>query len=48
MKREKCIYCKEVDIPKGRVIYDNWDRLCHWCILEFDGFFDYNNLDRKE
>ena len=49
MKREKCIYCKKVDIPIDKVIHDNWDRLCHWCILEFEGFFNYNNLlDRKE
>ena len=38
MKREKCIYCKKVDIPAHKVIHDNWDRLCEWCILEFEGY----------
>lgn len=47
-EREKCIRCDMIELPIGRIIIDDWDRLCHWCILEFEGFFNYNIQDRKE
>ena len=37
MEREKCIYCKKVDLPLDKVIYDDWDRLCIYCVEEFEG-----------
>ena len=37
MKIEKCIYCKKVDLPIDKVIYDDWDRLCIYCVEEFEG-----------
>ena len=35
-KTELCIRCQEVHTNDKKYILDDWDRLCDWCIYEFE------------
>ena len=37
MPREKCVYCKRFFNNTREQIIDDWDRLCEWCLDDFEG-----------
>ena len=48
--RDKCVYCKRFFNKTREKIVDDWDRLCEWCIYDFEGtgVIFPNNQNRKE
>ena len=48
--RDKCVYCKKYFNNTRDEIIDDWDRLCQWCVDDFEAV-DYilpNIQTRKE
>ena len=48
--RDKCVYCKKYFNNTREQIVDDWDRLCQWCVDDFEAV-DYilpNIQTRKE
>ena len=35
--RDKCVYCKKFFSNNREKIIDDWDRLCQWCVYDFEG-----------
>ena len=35
--RDKCVYCKKFFNNTREQIVDDWDRLCEWCLDDFEG-----------
>ena len=37
MPRDRCVYCKKFFNNTREEVVDNWDRLCEWCVADFEG-----------
>ena len=47
---DRCVYCKKFFNNTRKQIVDDWDRLCKWCLHDFEGtgVIFSNKYKRKE